>query len=378
MDLVYKEDWAEAEKRMDAWWHGAVLDRAVVQVTAPGEGVHPPRDRPSDIPEDELEAWFVDPDRVIPRIERQVASTYWGGEAFPIVYPVSISLVAILAAYLGCPYQVVPVSYSGWALPIIQDWEERPGLGFDPNNPWWQRSRRLLDAAARRASGRYYVGLPDLNGPGEILARLRDAQRLAVDLIEHPDEVKDALREINRAWLRYWEAAMGTVHQWVGGYWFWMGLWSDLPATDLQCDFSCIISPRMFEEFFLPGLEQQTRWVARTIYHLDGPGAICHLDALLSLPHLDGIQWVPGAGAPGMSRWVRLLRRIQAAGKLLVLNCEPWEVEFLLSELEPEGLLLSTRCASEAEARELLQWVIACQRTERKGNEDHRPCHYPG
>jgi len=160
MDLVYKEDWAEAEKRMDAWWHGAVLDRAVVQVTAPGEGVHPPRDRPSDIPEDELEAWFVDPDRVIPRIERQVASTYWGGEAFPIVYPVSISLVAILAAYLGCPYQVVPVSYSGWALPIIQDWEERPGLGFDPNNPWWQRSRRLLDAAARRASGRYYVGGP--------------------------------------------------------------------------------------------------------------------------------------------------------------------------------------------------------------------------
>jgi hypothetical protein len=30
--------------------------------------------------------------------------------------------------------------------------------------------------------------------------------------------------------------------------------------------------------------------VERTIYHLDGPDAIRHLDALLELPALDGIQ----------------------------------------------------------------------------------------
>ena len=37
----------------------------------------------------------------------------------------------------------------------------------------------------------------------------------------------------------------------------------------------------------VPALDQQTRWVERTVYHLDGPGAIRHLDALLSLPELD-------------------------------------------------------------------------------------------
>ena len=26
MELVYKEDWLEAETRMEAWWHGEVLD----------------------------------------------------------------------------------------------------------------------------------------------------------------------------------------------------------------------------------------------------------------------------------------------------------------------------------------------------------------
>ena len=70
-----------------------------------------------------------------------------------------------------------------------------------------------------------------------------------------------------------------------------------------------------------------------------------------------------------MSAWIRLLRRIQAKGKLLVLECGPCEVKTLLSELEPEGLLLSTHCGSEQEARTLLnnvagwtarkQWVMA-------------------
>jgi hypothetical protein len=70
-----------------------------------------------------------------------------------------------------------------------------------------------------------------------------------------------------------------------------------------------------------------------------------------------------------MSHWIRLLRRIQAGGKLLVLACEPWEVEILLAELEPEGLLLSTRCDSQEQAESLLaqvptwarrrQWVVS-------------------
>ena len=367
MELHTKKDWREAQERIDAWWNGAVLDRAVIRVTAPKAGVPPPPG-PRDVPVEDLLDWYTDPKRVVPRLEQQVAATYWGGEAVPVVYPVSISLVAILAAYLGAPYRVVPGSFSGWASPIIDDWEDCPPLGYDPHNDWWQRSKALLDAAAQRAPGRFYVGVPDLNGPSEIVARLRGEAPLAYDLLERPEVVRSAVDEVNLAWLRYWEACVGTIHQWVGGYFFWMGIWSDMPAIDLQCDYSIMISPHMFEEVFLPGLDRQTRWVGRTVYHLDGPGAVRHLDALCSLEGLDGIQWVPGAGAPPTSRWVRLLRRIQARGKLLVLICEPWEVEGLLAELEPEGLLLNTSCASEEEARALLanvprwtasrQWVV--------------------
>jgi hypothetical protein len=136
-----------------------------------------------------------------------------------------------------------------------------------------------------------------------------------------------------------------------------MGIWSELPATDLQSDFSCMISPQMFREHFLPFIEEQTRMVCRTVYHLDGPGAIKHMDALLELPHLDGIQWVPGAGAAPMSEWVPLLRRIQEGGKLVHASCGLEEVETLVRELEPEGLFISTSAPSPEEADDLLRHV---------------------
>ena len=59
---------------------------------------------------------------------------------------------------------------------------------------------------------------------------------------------------------------------------------------------------------------------------LDGPDAIRHLDSLLSLPKLSGIQWIPGAGSPSVSEWIPLLKRIQKAGKLQHLICQKGEV----------------------------------------------------
>lgn len=351
MDLIYKEDWDACRARIDAWWHGEIIDRAAIKVTAPrGHAETPAPDM------DDLESYWTDPERVIPRLERSVEATYWAGEAFPVVFPVSIGMVAILGNYLGCPIRFINTQTT-WSMPIIEDWKNRSELRFDRDNRWWRVSARLLEYASARAEGRYYIGVPDLNGPGEILSRLRSPEALAIDLLENGDAVKAALEEANRAWLRYWEAAEGIIHQYIGGYLHWMGIWSESPSTDLQCDFSCMISSEMFDEFFLPAFEQQTEWVGRTIYHLDGPGAIRHLDSLLELPELTGIQWVPGAGAAPMREWVPLLRRIQDAGKLVYIGCGKDEVELLLTELRPEGLLLGTHCDTAEEADALLKKV---------------------
>ena len=68
---------------------------------------------------------------------------------------------------------------------------------------------------------------------------------------------------------------------------------------------------------------------------------------------------VPGAGevSPAHPKWRPLLKRIIAAGKRVHLGVAPEEIEELLSDVPADGLFISTWCASEGEARELL-WRV--------------------
>ncbi len=349
---LFKDDVGRARERVEAWWSGEVLDRAPLLVTAPRAGA-----RGYEGPDSEdLHRYFTDPALVFARLHHHLESTWWGGEALPVVFPVSVALVGILSKFLGAPNRYL-TRHTAWSSPIIDDWKDRRRLRVDPDNDWLRIARGLLEAAvewARSEGLDCAIGLPDLNGPTEILAELRGAERLALDFYDHPGEIRPALEEINAAWLDCWRSLSAICHR-LGGWFFWMRVWSELPAIDLQSDVSCLLSREHFDAYFLPFIDQQTRWAERTIYHLDGPGAIRHLDSLLALPRLTAIQWVPGAGAAPAAAWVPLARRILAAGKRLTLACHPREVRELLSELRPEGLLLSTECSSEEEGRELLE-----------------------
>jgi hypothetical protein len=304
--------------------------------------------------------WFTDPAIVLPRLERQVASTYYAGDAFPWIDPLSQGLAAIQTAFLGAPYRIDPVSLSGWTEPLFDDWGSRPRFEFDPKNPWWQACQRLLYEGSQRSQGtpgqppRYVISIPDLQGGGEILALLRGSEQLALDLFDCPEQIAPALEEINRSWLAYYQACYEIIHQYQPGYVDWLGIWSERPGVTVECDFSVMVSPRMFQRFFLPALAQQVEMIERTVYHLDGPGQLPHLDAILDLSKLRAIQWIPTPDRPAILDWIPLLQRIQAAGKGVVVACEPDEVLPLLDALDPYELILTTGCPSASEADDLL------------------------
>jgi len=58
-----------------------------------------------------------------------------------------------------------------------------------------------------------------------------------------------------------------------------------------------------------------------------------------------------------MSEWIDVCSKVLNAGKCLQISCEPEEVQFLLSKLKHEGLLLSIRCRTEKEAHSVLKVV---------------------
>ena len=358
MELANIENWSRIRARYEAFWQGEILDRPLIKIAAPmpgAEGETDPDRRPTG--DEDAVDWATNPERVMRRLERGVARTYYTGDAFPLVFPVTPGLVAIETAYLGCPYKVDPVATTAWISPIIENWDDPPSFEVDPDNFWWKATQQLLEVGARQGAGRYIAGIPDLQGGGHVAVMMRGTERFAIDLFDHPQQVKAAIKAVNEAWLYYCETCYDIVRRWNEGYVDWNGVWSDVSSFTVECDFAAMISPEMFNEFFLPALVKQTEWMERSVFHLDGEGQLVHLDTFLSIPTMDGIQWVPGARGGNMTDWMPLLKRIQDSGKLLTIGCRPWEVKRLLTELKPEGVCLGTSCGSAAEADALLDKV---------------------
>jgi len=351
-----KDDLAEAQARTNDWWDNRRSDRALIQVK--GRLEEPWFKVPIRTAES-LHAYWTDPDVVMPRILNELGSTWYGGEAFPVLSPVPGRIVSITAKYLGAPNVYVD-DQTTWSEPIIDDWSDPPSLDWNPENEWWSITRRNLQACAdevRRRDLECFIGHPDLNGPTEVLAGLRNPEKLCMDLVMEPDTVKRAARKVQDAWYEAWKGVREITAP-FGGCFTFMGLWSDQEAPDLQSDFSSLISPAMFAEFMLPLIREQAERFPRSVFHLDGPDMVRHLDLLLSVEEINAIQWVEGAGAGPVSRWTDLMRRIQDGGKALYVYCEPWEVPILLKNLSHQGLMMVvTDVLPLHEARELLKDV---------------------
>ena len=82
----------------------------------------------------------------------------------------------------------------------------------------------------------------------------------------------------------------------------WVNLWFPGKGQPVQNDFTGLISTSMYREFFLEELVNEINYLDYSIYHLDGPDALKHLDMILEIPRLNAVQWVPGAGSLVFSR----------------------------------------------------------------------------
>jgi len=354
MDLLniedIKEDWEKVKKRYEAWWACELYDRILVQVTAPREGVKHIPVKPSSV-----EAMWTDIDYIIRRILENVRTTYYGGESVPLLWH---NWSAGHALLLGCEPKFAWDTV--WVDPVIAE-EEYPEISFSRENHWWKWMRDSTRTAAQASKGRYFVMAMWGNHAGDNLALARGTEQLLMDIALNPEWVRLAVKTVSDILIEVYEELWQIVSPEVTGLEGsvnYCGCWSPGRTHGFDCDMSCMISPKAFRDLFLPPLVETMRTVDHRIYHLDGPGAIHHLDTLLDLPELHAIQWVPGSGAMGgIMQWVPLIKRVQNKGKGIVVYAGPGEVEPLLREVRPEGLCIGTSCNTEAEARELLELV---------------------
>ena len=354
-------NWEQIKQRYEAFWDSKIVDRPLIRVSAPAESgktapqsYHP---RPTGS-EEEIYEWYTNPETVLSNLECQITSTYYAGDAFPIIFPMATSLTAIQAAYMGGDYHISPDNGSGWSSNSITNWNNTSQFDYAPNNKWWVATRILLDEAGKKFAGKALIGIPDIQGGGQILDSLRGTENLLMDFFDMSDEIKKMMPVIDCAWERYWTECNDIILKYQEGYLDWMTLWSSKPMATVECDVSVMISPDQFNEFFLPSLKRQIDLVDRSIYHLDGEGQICHLDTLLSIEKLSGIQWVPEPRNCDIRKFMPMLKRIRDAGKLVVLTgCldSSETVKMVLDGLGAEGVFISFSCESPEEADALVE-----------------------
>jgi hypothetical protein len=102
-----------------------------------------------------------------------------------------------------------------------------------------------------------------------------------------------------------------------------------------------MIGRGMFKDFVTDDLAAISSELGKTFYHLDGIGEIIHLDELLSISGIAGIQWIPGAGEPETQDWSELYEKISASGKKLMApkNMDSYLDEILEVIKKPDGLI---------------------------------------
>jgi hypothetical protein len=325
------EDWERVQRDTCAWWAGE-LDRPLVWLSAAGPVASLPFGYQSNYPLD------MPADQVVDGYAPVLAATRYYGDAFPWLW-INFG-PGIMAGFLGAKVNSVTQPLETvWFTPVEKKPIQDLTLAFDPQNPWWRRVKEITGVFVDRYGEMLQVSHTDLGGNLDILASFLETQQLLMDVVEQPDEVLRLVRQITTLWIRYYDELEALLRPACPGTSCWTPLWSPGKTYMLQCDFSYMISPRMFEKFVLPDLAGLCGHLDHGFYHLDGRGEIPHLDLLLSISRLRGIQWIPGDGAPPPEDWLPLLKRVRDGNKLCQVFVTPEGARKIVRSLGGRGFL---------------------------------------
>lgn len=346
MEMTWKDNWPEARRRWEAYWRHEIVDRPAMLVTVPR------KDKVTVAEPADLKEKWTSIDYQVRWAEAVSLSHHYLGEAVPQVSGPQ----AAWCAYYGGPLRYMPDTI--WMGECIESWDHTPDWERDWDDWGWRLLMDMMRAHCERRRGRFFVGFPPTmhGAPNDMLAQMRGVNRFLMDLVEHPDEVKAALLAMRRNFSHLYDEMWKLIHSYgYEGYGNWWPIWCPERLGVFQSDISCMLSPSMMEEFIIPEITDNCRVVRHACYHLDGPGAIRHVERICEVPGIHTIQWVPGAGQkPGALQWMELFRRVQAKGKSVLLGAGREEIETLIRELDPALLLIGTGAQTVEEGETLL------------------------
>jgi len=356
MPIDHIPDWEQRLARQDAFWDCAIIDRPVVLMTL--SKPNPEYPYPTRKEYATLRDRWMDTEYIAESALARAMNTEYIGDALPTGWP-NLG-PEVLSAFCGCEMEYG--ESTSWSVPILHDWADVDTIRFSKENFYWKKLLEMTDALLEIGKDAFYTGITDLHPGGDGIAAFRDPMALNIDMIEAVDEVKSLLEYMTEVYFEVYDFYYEKLKAAGQAITSWPGMVSARKWYVPSNDFSYMISEEMFDDVFLPGLVEECQHMEASIYHLDGPGALRHLDSLLGIEELNAIQWVYGAGRGRASDWVHVHKKCQEAGKGLQLHLGVDELDLFMENLRPEGLWIhltgvEDRAHADALLRKVSTWT---------------------
>jgi len=342
--------------RIEAWFQHDIIDRPPVSFHAHNAEFSASRQLSGRKWPDLKARWF-DAEYQVDKFIASLQGSVFHGETFPVFSP---NLGPnVYAAFHGAELKYGEVT--SWIERCVHDWDDIPRLKFNEENAYYQKIEELTRIALAKCPGQFLVGYTDLHTSLDCVADWRDPQMLCMDLIDAPERVRELLELADQGFLPLFDHydALLKAHNQPSVQWMGIPARGKLHAP--SCDFSTMISAEDFSRFYLPSLKSEVRHMTHNIFHLDGKGLIRHLDTIFQLPEIQAIQWVQGVGDDEpILQWIPLIKRMQSAGKSVIVDLKPHELEPFMAEVSPKGVFLWIAAGEEEQQsilKRLLSWT---------------------
>jgi hypothetical protein len=353
MYLARKPDYPEVLARFEAWWRKEPLDRPLVTIQVQPD---PAPRLPSKQHASVRDGW-MDVEYVLDCVEARMEAGVFLGDTAPIYMP--FLGPEICAALFGAELRFAN-EVTSYSVPVAKHVRDILAMRPDFDTVYWKTIRQMTDMSLERGQGRWITGVTDLHTNGDLLASLRDPQEMCFDCADDLEGVRLACEHVTD----FFPAIFDDLYNRIAAAGQPCTTWTPALSMDrwypVSCDFICMISEPMFRQSILPSIEREIAYMPHSIFHLDGPGALKHLNTLLELDNLTAIQWVYGAGAGPAERWIDVYRRVQDAGKQLQVTGYYGLDEFkaLAPHLDPRRVWFwPIGEFPRAEAEEFIAWT---------------------
>lgn len=355
MELEGIDDLKKRLDRQDAFWDCAIIDRPVVTFSLPAN--NPDYPAPAGKTYATTRDRWMDAETIARWSVHHVRNTCFMGDAIPCASP-NLG-PEVFSAFFDMELEYGETT--SWSTPNLKDWSEMDKVQFNENNFFWKKILEMTDTFLEIGRGHFFTGITDLHPGGDAIAAFRDPLEFNLDMIEHPEQVKVMVERVTEVFKKTFRCYADKLQASGQAITSWPGIVSRRRWYVPSNDFSCMISKAMFDDVFLAGIQEECRSLEASIYHLDGPGALQHLDSLLDIPELNAIQWVYGSGHGRATDWLHVYKRCQAAGKGIQLHIGLDELDTIMKELKPEGVWMglggvADRAAGEAALKKIASW----------------------